>query len=117
MRLSVVIPTRNRPADLRDLLESLQASSPPPDEIVVADDFQQADVLGKVSHDIYPKKFADIYTALDKEVIAGNASLTVITDPPGVLLDLDRLPTGIETRDPCTTRLNTSRPSTSVTQR
>ncbi|MEJ2151110.1 MAG: glycosyltransferase family A protein, partial [Chloroflexota bacterium] len=48
MRLSVVIPTRNRPADLRDLLESLQACVPPPDEIVVADDYQEADVLGEL---------------------------------------------------------------------
>jgi GT2 family glycosyltransferase len=48
MLLSVVIPTRNRPADLRDLLDSLQASSLPLDEIVVADDYQEADVLGEV---------------------------------------------------------------------
>jgi GT2 family glycosyltransferase len=48
MRLSVVIPTRRRPDDLRDLLESLQASDPPPDEIIVADDDQGPDVLGEV---------------------------------------------------------------------
>jgi GT2 family glycosyltransferase len=47
MRLSVVIPTHNRPDDLAELIESLQASSPPPDEIVVVDDYQGADVLGE----------------------------------------------------------------------
>jgi GT2 family glycosyltransferase len=48
MHLSVVIPTRNRPGDLAELIESLQAGSPPPDEIVVADDDQEADVLGEL---------------------------------------------------------------------
>jgi GT2 family glycosyltransferase len=51
MRLSVVIPTRSRPSDLRDLLESLQASSLPPDEIVVADDNQEADVFSAIRTD------------------------------------------------------------------
>jgi GT2 family glycosyltransferase len=51
MLLSVVITTRNRPDDLRALLESLQASILPPDEIVVIDDYQAADVLSSVRQD------------------------------------------------------------------
>lgn len=51
MLLSVVIPTCNRPDDLRTLLESLQASSLCPDEIVVVDDYQAEDVLEEVRQD------------------------------------------------------------------